>query len=241
MDFVYDVPTIERIGHLTKRDSVAEVLRREILSNRLRPGTQLRQEAIAERLGVSPTPVREAFRLLEAEGYVQARAHRGVVVVQRKYDDMIDAYEVRLALESLAVRRLAQPRPNVMEELRKIVAAGSKAMHAGDTDAFRRASVRFHERFIAAADSPILAQLNDRLVAFWFFFPQDPSRMARAHREHVSLLEAIERHDVDAALKVLRGHLEANIDLLRRVRDQAASAEANGGGAAQGGTRARRR
>jgi len=190
----------------------------------LRPGTQLRQEAIAEQLGVSPTPVREAFRLLEAEGYVQARAHRGVVVIQRKYDDMIDAYEVRLALETLAVRRLAQLQPRVMEELRTIVAAGAKAMRAGDTDAFRRASVRFHERLIAAADSPILAQLNDRLVAFWFFFPQDPSRMARAHREHISLLESIERHDVDAAISVLSRHLEANIELLRRVRDQAATA-----------------
>lgn len=206
---------------MTKRDSVAEVLRREILSGRLRPGTQLRQQALADRLGVSATPVREAFRLLEAEGYVEARAHHGVVVNKRKYDDMIDAYELRLSIEAIAIGRIARSGDlQLLEQLRKATAAGERARKAGDTQAFRRASLRFHETLVAAAKSSLLVQINDRLMAHWFSFPHDPERMTRASHDHQALIDRLERHDADGALAVLRRHLDSNIEVLKKLRDQ---------------------
>lgn len=213
---------------MTKRDSVAEVLRREILNTGLRPGTPLRQQDVAARLGVSPTPVREAFRVLEAEGYIESRPHRGVVVAKRDYDDVIDAYRLRLALELMAVERLVAHRDaGPVDQLRAITQRGARAMRASEPDAFRRLSIEFHETLSGAAGSALLKQVVDRLKAYWFMFPQDPKRMADAHRDHLAVIAALGKGDATAATAVLHRHLAGNIDRLKIIREKT-RAGANG-------------
>ena len=204
------------LPYVSKSGAVAELLRREIFSSRLKPGTQLRQEQIAARLGVSPTPVREAFRILESEGYVESRHHRGVVVAERNYGDLIDIYEVRLAIETIAVRRIVdRPTIAVVSALSAEVERAARAMKRGDTARFRHANSDFHAALVHAPDSQVLRNVMARLSSSWFFFPQDPDRMAAQHRDHVEVLEAIRRGDQDAAISVLTTHVEENIRILK--------------------------
>src|SRR5690349_13342936 len=91
----------------TRAGAVAERLREMILSGELPGGTRVRQMDIAERFGVSSTPVREAFTALAREGLVRQDTHKGVVVQQPSIEDVRENYEIRMALESLAVERAA--------------------------------------------------------------------------------------------------------------------------------------
>jgi DNA-binding GntR family transcriptional regulator len=207
-----------------KRDSIAEALRREILSANFPPGMALRQQDIAAQLGVSPTPVREAFRMLEADGYVQSHAHRGTVVAQRDYQEVIDAHEIRFALESLAARRIvARKDPAALAQVRDTTKAAARAMRTGGADGFRLASVAFHHALIEATGSVLLRHLIERLVAYWFLFPQDRHRMVAAHREHVAILEALTRGEAEEAIRVLGAHLDAQITLLTDLSRKAAA------------------
>jgi DNA-binding GntR family transcriptional regulator len=145
-----------------------------------------------------------------------------VVVAKRDYSDMLDAYEIRLALESLAIRRLVADRGGAaLEELRAATKRASLGIRAGDTDAFRHASISFHERLTAAAGSALLRQFAERLASLWFFFPQDPRRMAEAQKDHITVIEAIGKGDAEGAIRVLRRHFEDNIAVLRETRDKA--------------------
>src|SRR5690348_4351298 len=87
---------------LTVAEQVATALREEITTGQLAAGTRLRQNEIAQRFGVSSTPVREAFGLLQSEGLVQIDPHRGVTVFLPSIQDLIEHYEIRIALEVLA-------------------------------------------------------------------------------------------------------------------------------------------
>jgi DNA-binding GntR family transcriptional regulator len=207
-----------------KRDSIAEVLRREILNATFPPGTALRQQDIAEQLGVSPTPVREAFRMLEADGYVESHAHRGTVVAQRDYRDVIDAYEIRFALESLAARRaVARKDELALDQMKAVTKDAARAMRGGDADGFRRASVGFHHALVDATGSTLLRHMVDRLEAYWFLFPQDRQRMTKAHSEHAAVLQSLTKGDSEAAIRVLRRHLDEQIAVLTDISRKAAA------------------
>src|SRR5688500_15710836 len=93
-----------RIHFSTKMEAVADSIRRRILDGKLPPGMQLMQEQVAQELGVSPTPVREAFGVLEAEGLIERRPHRGVVVAERDPQGVAEAFEFRSAVEVLAIK-----------------------------------------------------------------------------------------------------------------------------------------
>ena len=214
------------LDYVSKRDAIAEVLRREIFEARLKPGAPLRQEQIAARLGVSPTPVREAFRILEAEGYVESRPHRGVVVADRNYDDLLDVYEIRLALECLAVRRIAgRVDDHMLSDMVGLLADAERAMKRGHTMAFRKANARFHEALVLAPGSQVVRNIMSRLAASWFFFPQDQHQMEVQHQDHLDVISAIRRGDQATAVDILNRHVARNIEVLMSFRDVIATEE----------------
>src|ERR671919_3227658 len=89
----------------TTADAVAQMLRNEIQSGQLPPGTRLRQNDVAHRFGVSTTPVREALALLQADGLVRIDPHRGAIVFHPTIADLRESYEIRKTLEALAVEK----------------------------------------------------------------------------------------------------------------------------------------
>lgn len=195
----------------TKSDSVASWLRTEVLAGRLQPGTQLLQEEIAEQLGVSSTPVREAFGMLEAEGFVERRPHRGVVVTTRNEDEVADANRIRTVLESYAARELTtRLDPELMEEMDQHLRDARAAMLAGDTAGFRRASNGFHLAIISGARSRSLSEIMSYMVPrSQLYGPVNAGWMPARLAEHQQILDAIRAGDGKKAAELLTLHHQA--------------------------------
>src|ERR1700694_4294782 len=172
---------------LTKTDWVAEELRKEVLRKQLAPGTSLQQEEVAQRLGVSSTPVRKAFAILEAEGLLEKRAHRGVVVARRDATELADIYEMRMILEPHAFRRaLAHITESLIAQLEEAAAEAERALHKPDVHACRRANSRFHEILVEASGSDVFTEVTKSLIARSLYaIPLEPSDIGKWVLEHL--------------------------------------------------------
>jgi DNA-binding GntR family transcriptional regulator len=197
---------MDRLRILTKTDGVAESLRAQILRGTFSPGTPLRQQDVAARLGVSSTPVREAFGILMAEGFLERRPHRGAVVVGPPRD-INDVYEIQGLIEGLAVRRLIQRNDRrVIEELTGLVTA-SGALATPDVHRFRILASDFHQAIVDGARSEALAEIHAILARRTIFTtPLDKAGMRQVQRHHEALLEAIGRRATKRAVAVIAEH-----------------------------------
>jgi DNA-binding GntR family transcriptional regulator len=204
----------------TKTDMVAELLRIELLRGIYRPGTQLRQEDVAQRFGVSPTPVREAFGILQAEGFLERRPHRGVVSVLANLRNMDDAYEIRGLVEALAVRRLIERKDSVaVAELARLLETESAVLRESQTHQFRLIGLEFHRAIARGSGSDSLMEVHALLSKRTMFrHPLDKGGMSRSHREHRELLEAIDRGAATKAARLVARHMAWNASLVRRAK-----------------------
>ena len=196
----------------------------------LAPGTQLRQEEVASRLAVSATPVREAFGILETEGFLRRRPHRGVVVAEADHIDMRDRYEIRGVLEALAVERLIARRdPAAVEGLEQILEEARAALTIPDVHRFRLTSLEFHSAIARWSGSDIFAEVHSLLARRTLFRPPlDRARMKRSHREHTGIVAAIHQRDAATASALIRKHMKWNSALVQRARMTRAKAEHGG-------------
>lgn len=199
-------------GHLTKRDAVAATLRNEISRGVIAPGTRLRQMAVAARLGVSPTPVREAFSELTREGYLASDPFRGVTVTAGAVDPaaVADAYQIRGMLEKIAVRRAARKvKPQMIRRLEHAERDARAADRAGNADSWQLANWRFHEGLVAMAESPLLDQVMGIVLRRSLFFPTlfGP----RIHREHDAIVAALRSGKGAVAFALVAKHAQANV------------------------------
>lgn len=191
----------------SKTDLAASLLRELIVTGELSPGEPLRQRSLAERLGVSPTPVREALRRLEAEGLVTSDVHRGASVAKPYPATAEETARVRGALEALAAELAAE---KITEpELRGLRALEQEM--AGSLDDRRRYATlnrQFHYDIGRAAHSPLLLSLL-RLV--WQAMPEGPvvrQPLEASARQHAELLAALEARDGPRAARLVHEHVE---------------------------------
>ncbi len=204
---------------------VAEQLRAEIRQGALAPGKPLRQNDIAARLGVSSTPVREAFQILERLGLVEREGRRGVRVFRPSMQDLLDAYEVRGALESMAAsltaRRLSDPALATLTET-------MDQMHRAEVSqqAFLQLNAQFHAQIAHCSGNERLARLviseQATTAAFVAFLGVDPASADEAHGEHAAILAALAARDADRAAAAMADHLLARGDALRTRLNAAA-------------------
>jgi len=192
--------------YLSKSNFIAALLRDLIISGDLKPGEQLRQRDLAERFGVSVTPVREALRWLESEGLVNYDAHKGSTVVQAEAGATKEKYQIRAVLEGLAAS-LAAPKISD-EDIRELESYNERladpSLSPGEVNDLNRT---LHFRVYEMADSPLLLALM-RLL--WQSFPQGP-QMARPREEsvaeHKQLLEALKVRDAARAQAITQQHI----------------------------------
>jgi DNA-binding GntR family transcriptional regulator len=201
----------DTLGRDTTAKVVAERLRQEIQHGTLAPGTRLRQNDVAQRFGVSTTPVREAFAQLQAEGLVRIDPHRGAVVFHPTVDDVLEFYEIREALESLAVshaipnlrREVARDLGNVIDRMRR----------TEDARKWLQLNDQFHLRLYEAAGRPRLSTLIDNLrdasAPYIFMFVASRPLSERANDEHQQILDACVRGDATGAKRAIRDHLRS--------------------------------
>lgn len=200
------------LKHQTKEERVADYLREGIISGRFPRGSKLKQAEIAEMIGTSITPVREAIKLLEAEGFVLGSSHKGALVAPFDIHATEEIVDLRTTLESkLALRALSNLTPRNIEVLRGLQQEIEAASEARDREAVRVINYRFHELLYLAADLP----LTQRFVrTLWARYPFDlinklESRIERASAEHREMLSAIIARDEAALLTALRVHIRA--------------------------------
>ncbi len=205
-------------------DQVYAVLRRRILDGELPRGARLRQEALADELGVSRTPLREALRRLAAEGFVVFRPNRGAEVADLTAEDVRVAYEARLVLEPGAARLAARRRPAA--ELAAMRAA-AEAGRAPDGDRGGLAASRdFHLALIRASGNEYLVRLGEALwvpgIAELIYERQaaGPVQVLADADDHARIADAIAAGDADLAEALVRQHIRRALSRLLGLEDR---------------------
>jgi len=197
------------IGRSTTAKILATRLRDEIQEGVLAPGTRLRQNELAERFGVSTTPVREAFAQLQAEGLVRIDPHRGAVVFHPTAEDLFEYYEIREALETLAVDRAARKiTPAAGKELGELIA---RMRRTRSPRRWLQMNDEFHLKLYEAARRPrlssLIATLRDASNPYIYMFVANRKPTDEADAEHEQILAACLAGDSDAAQAAIRAHL----------------------------------
>jgi DNA-binding GntR family transcriptional regulator len=197
---------------VTKEEQVADYLREGIIAGRFPRGARLKQQEIATLLNTSITPVREALKLLEAEGYVSGDSYRGAVVAPFDIEASSETLNLRILLETQLVRGAVERATAAdIAELKVLANAFATAFEAGDNEAARAANYRFHHRMFEIARMP---QTLHFVQILWARYPFDlinklKGRVNRAASEHDDLLQAFIANDVAAAMLATRQHIEA--------------------------------
>ncbi len=204
-----------RLGDKTRAAAVAEELRRMIRSGELAPGTPLRQDHLAQRFGVSSTPVREALTTLTRERLVRHDPHRGAVVYPPTAADVRENFEIRLALEPMATRLAAEHGSDAeLAHLRELLPALEAAVGDVDAAAYASADSAFHRAIFAAAGRPLLLEMLESLrdaASAWAHLHVhggiDPALLARLHGQHLELVDAVVDRDGDRAQAIAADHV----------------------------------
>lgn len=202
----------------TTQDAVAVSLRRAIVSGELPGGTPLVLSELAEQLGVSTTPVREAIRRLATEGLVDIVSYRSSVVHLASADEIVEVYQLRMLLEPLAIARsVVQISPaelDAADELRRQMEATT------DVGEWVVMNHDFHGILVDGAHSPILASLLATLrdaasLIVGLSIRTQPAQLTDGNADHAELIDAFRRGDVDRAVEVTREHLQSTLSTMR--------------------------
>ena len=208
---------------------VQKELERMILTGELAVGAKLNEVALAERLGVSRGPVREAFRALEESGLVHLEKNRGVFVRQITIEEADEIYEVRTILDEWIGRRLAQSvKPEQVNELRALVNRMEKAAAKHDVDTYYHLNLEFHDRLVEYAGNAKLLAVYRRLVNELKLFRRQTLAQRGSlpvfTREHRDIVAKIAARNPAAAGKALHDHVMGSRTRMHRSRAAGGSA-----------------
>ena len=210
-------------------DSVYQALRQAIVSSLMKPGERLNVDELAQKLGVSLTPVRSAIQQLANEVLVEIRPRSGTFVASLSPQDVEETFEIRCALECLAGEKAAANiTPAALKRLHELLRLLRKPVRNGeDRKAHERDNSELHRTIVAAAANRRLLEMYEALnahikiarihsaEAIW------PVRMQQEESEHEQIVAALEQRDTDALVKALRKHIyRAKDALVATLRDK---------------------
>jgi DNA-binding GntR family transcriptional regulator len=206
-------PNAPVIKRQTVTGSVAEELRRRIVSGEYTGGDQIRQEALAKELGVSRIPIREALLQLEAEGLVVIHTHKGAVVASLSPEDAVDLFEARLVLESMLFRKAVDAA--TADDVARVGACLAEyergVRNGADATALSRLNWAFHTAMCTPARRPrmmaILLSLYTATDRYLRLQIDRPQAKARALADHRALYEAFRARRSGAAARLIKAHI----------------------------------
>lgn len=200
-------------------EQAAQRLRQMLVENRIAPGAKLNERELSEVLQVSRTPLREAIKMLAAEGLVELLPNRGAIAVALSEADVLNTFEVMAGLEALsgelAARRITDAE---LAEIRATHFEMLAAYTRRDLPAYYRLNAQIHSAINAAAKNAVLTatynQVNARLQALRFRSNQDEAKWKQAMAEHDRMIDALGKRDAGAMRKVLGEHLDHKRDVV---------------------------
>jgi DNA-binding GntR family transcriptional regulator len=200
-------------------EQVAMRLRQMLVEGKIAPGAKLNERELAEVLHVSRTPLREAIKMLAAEGLVELLPNRGAIAVSLDEADVLNTFEVMAGLEAMSGELAAQRITD--QELAEIKAMHFEMLAAytrADLSSYYRVNAQIHRAINAAAKNPVLSttynQVNARLQALRFRSNQDGAKWKRAVKEHERMIEALTARDPAAMRNLLLTHLQNKRDVV---------------------------
>lgn len=206
----------------TLEDNVYREMRDMILSGRLVSGQKLVQEELAERLGVSRTPLRSAIAKLERENFVKLTGRGEAYVAEFGPRQIADVFEMRAVLEGLICRLLAPTieRKHILY-LRSLMASVKPAMEGGDREAYRDADVEFHTYLTNLVNDHSLGRMLESLhLIMGMSLAQGLLREpTETFDEHLQIIDALDARDADAAERAMIDHIRRTIAILRDRQD----------------------
>lgn len=203
--------------YLPLRDVVFNTLRQAILRGELKPGERLMEIQLANKLGVSRTPIREAIRKLELEGLVLMIPRKGAEVADITEKSLRDVLEVRRALEELSVQLACEKiTREEIEELEKAAEEFKKILKSADITEIAEADVRFHDVIYMATDNQKLIQLlnnlREQMYRYRVEYLKNPKVHQKLIREHEEIIEHIKKREKEAATEIVCKHIDNQVD-----------------------------
>ena len=213
----------------TAQQHAVEALRAMIVAGTLRPGQRVNQDQVAELLGVSVAPVREALRVLEQEGQVTYRPRRGYFVTELRVEDLQEIYELRALLEERAARHAL---PTLDEDAFERISLAARdcydAAVADDVIGELEANRRFHFAILASPDQPhtmrLITLLWESTEAYRAMYYNSPAERRHSIEAHDRIIEAMRVGDADRLVHELDAHRGRALDVLCGILGQGDSA-----------------
>lgn len=195
------------------RETVYEEIKIKILQGKIPPKTRLMEVALAEKMGVSRTPVREAIRKLEEEGLVTIEPQHGAYASDISKKDIMDVLEVRLDVERLAAKLAAQRiTEEALNNLRKLADAYQGCINDGDTDAMIEYDTLFHHLIAEATKNKLLIRITDniqeKVMRFRYVYYDDFRRAQQQPGEHREIISALATRDPEKAADCMASHIK---------------------------------
>lgn len=198
--------------YLPLRDVVFHTLREAILRGDLKPGERLMELQLAEKLGVSRTPIREAIRMLEQEGLAVTMPRRGAEVARMTLKDMEDVLEIREALDELAVRiACARITDEQLQKLSEVKRQFESSTQTGDVKQIAEADVSFHDVIYEATGNPklvtLLNNLREQVYRYRVEYLKNPKNYPVLIKEHEAILQSLKDREVGRAVSAMQEHV----------------------------------
>ncbi len=190
-----------------------DAIREAIINGILKPRERLMEIQLADELGVSRTPIREALRKLELEGFIVMVPRKGAYVADISFKDIADIFEIRAALEGLAAGLAAERiTDEELEAMERHLVEKADAIHNHDMERLVEVDTKFHESIYRASRNerllPIINNLREQIQRFRATSLAYPGRMKQSLEEHRALVEAIQARDVVLARQLAHEHIE---------------------------------
>jgi len=198
-------------NHELLSQRVYRIIKRDIISGKLASDSRLFEEKIAEQMQISRTPVREALRLLSAEGFLTLKPNNGIVVSQISPQDLVDVLHIRLQLETYAINLAAKKITDTeIKELRSILEQMREVVDSRNSLSYNNLNLKYHSRIIGISGNKKLCEICDHLhqqSEHWIRSLVLPKRMMQSLNEHISIFKALEKKDSKKSKEEMYRHV----------------------------------
>jgi DNA-binding GntR family transcriptional regulator len=203
-------------------EHIVEDLEKKIIDGALQPGQRIIEEALCKTLGVSRSPVREAFQILESRGFVVREPRKGISVARSTQREAEDIYRIRASLDGLATSLAVKKQtPELLKKLKKMHEQMVRAAEKENGAAYQQLNKRFHELVINACDNPRLIQLigdfDKQTIRYRMAVTSGPGWMENSIRLHAAVIASFEAGDADAAGRIRKNSILGQIERFSKI------------------------